>query len=545
MKLGTEAMVAALEDFRQLQYRAELASLYESYLVANWLEVQDNYPDPSIADVNGAVTSLFVLHPDHPLGRLAPFRFDWRQVEHSGRKTVWNITTRGPKLATKIFHIGDRNGGDIRRGLRADAALILSEELANNARPSVESLICLVLNQHEFAEADDWNTARSTLLEQLGISSEDLARIADERELGPPLLGPHGWNADELPSHLGPPTPVQYQTTYSTSLETSIAPHPDFAVVIDHRLEAMLKRAVASFPCILLVGPPGTGKGVLLRWLVQSVTENPASFGFDSDLDPNPIWRTPDESWSSFELIGGLIPSKSGQLEWSHGLVPNAVNEGRWLILDETNRADMDRIMGPLLTWLSGQEVEIGRTPSNEGSSIILGWSDSAECQTEESDSGRETHLLAGRHWRLLGTYNPQDAQRVFRFGQALTRRFVVVPVPAISPGQLEHLLSTRYSFLLPDALELIAELYRHHHDSPATMLGAAVFLRMAEYIAVADTTAVLEEVVLEAYVISLGRYLASYADADFEALGQRILDGTQLTTANWVWVSKQRNLLS
>ena len=538
-------MVAALGDFRQLKYRSELASLYESYLVARWLEANDKYPEPSIADVNDAVSSLFVLCPDHPLGRLAPFRFDWRQVEHSGRKTVWNITTRGPKLATKIFHIGDRSGGDIRKGMRVDAASILSHELVNNARPSVQALICLVLNGSEFGESDNWVTARSVLLDHLGISSSDLLLIADERELGPPLLGPYDWSVDGLQNDLAPPSPVQYQTTYSTTPATAAAPHPEFSVVIDSRLEAILRRAITSFPCVLLVGPPGTGKGALLRWLVQSVAEDPASFGFSAELDPNPIWRTPDESWSSFELIGGLMPDESGILQWSHGLVPSALQDGRWLILDETNRADMDRIMGPLLTWLSNQEVEIGRTHVKERGTVVLGWSDTAECQRETISNGERTiRILAGRDWRLLGTYNPQDAHRVFRFGQALTRRFVIVPIPPISPGQFEQLLSTRYPFLASDALELIAELYRHHHDSTRTVLGPAVFLRMADYIGETDEDAGLEDIVLEAYVISVGRYLASYDDTEFDDLGQRILNGTQWTTSNWAWVLEQRKLL-
>ena len=261
MKIGMAAMVAALEDFRQLQYRAELASLYESYLVAKWLEANSKYPDPSITHVNEAVSSLFVLYLDHPLGRLAPFRFDWRQVDNSGRKTVWNITTRGPRLSTKIFHIGDRNGGDIRRGMLPDASSILNSELANSARPSVHSLICLVLRHHEFDETDNWDTARSTLLDHLGMSSADLQLIADERQLGPFLLGPHDWTSGKLPTDLAPPSPVQYQTAYSTSISTATAPHPEFSVVIDGRLEAILKRAISSFQCVIVSRPPGNRQG--------------------------------------------------------------------------------------------------------------------------------------------------------------------------------------------------------------------------------------------------------------------------------------------
>ena len=428
-----------------------------------------------------------------------------------------------------------------------DAASIIGSELAGGPRPSSQSLMCLVLSRHEFDLYDDWSAAKYSLLEELGISSADLDQISDTGEHGVTLLGAENLDIGELPNHISPPSPVQYQTSYPTSPAlSSTVPHSDFSVVVDERLEVMLRRAVTSYPCILLVGPPGTGKGALLRWLIQSVAEDPSSFGFNHGLDPNPVWRTPDESWSSFELIGGFVPDAEGRLESCHGLVPTVLQEGRWLILDETNRAEMDKIMGPLLTWLSDQEVEIGRTMPNGGAPILLGWTDASLCRTDDASSDeREVRLLAGRDWRLVGTYNPQDVQRVFRFGQALARRFVVVPIPTISPGQLEHLLSTRYSFLPTDALVIIADLYRQHRDSKTTILGPAVFLRMADYIATADADAVLEDVVAEAYAISLGRYLASYEDTTFDDLGERILAGTELTAADWAWIKTQREILS
>ncbi len=209
MKLGVDAMTAALEDFRQLQYSTQLASLYESFLVARWLTAHGRYPDPSIADVNEAVSALFVLYPDHDLGRLAPFRSDWRQVEGSGRKTVWNITTRGPKLATTIFNIGDRGGGDIRQGLLPDAVSILGNHLADSPRPSLQSLVCLVLSHHDFETTSYWSTATSRLCDELGMDVAGLAEISDQREIGARLLGPEGWDAVELPDHLSPPSTVR------------------------------------------------------------------------------------------------------------------------------------------------------------------------------------------------------------------------------------------------------------------------------------------------------------------------------------------------
>ncbi len=105
--------------------------------------------------------------------------------------------------------------------------------------------------------------------------------------------------------------------------------------------------------------------------------------------------------------------------------------------------------------------------------------------------------------------------------------------------------MSTRFASLATDVLELIADLYRMHHDSPHTVLGPAVFLRMAEYMAGSDHSGETEDAVAEAYVINVGRYLASYEDSTFEDLGQRIRDVTTLTDSTWAWVRQQRDLLS
>ena len=240
------------------------------------------------------------------------------------------------------------------------------------------------------------------------------------------------------------------------------------------------------------------------------------------------------------------MPNSNGRLEWSDGLIPTSIRGDRWLILDETNRADMDKIMGPLLTWLSGQAVEVGHTVPHNGTPIALDWTDGPRCKVEEAtDALSVRRLFAGSEWRLLGTYNPQDAQLVFRFGQALTRRFAVVPVPALSPGEMEKLLSDRFTTVRTELLELVGGLYGMHYESPHTTLGPAIFLRVAEYMAGFDESAADEDAVAEAYVINVGRYLASYEDAEFENLGRRIRDATTLTNATWEWIKQQRDLLS
>ena len=535
MKVSSEAMTAALQDFKALRYSTAKASLFESFLTARWMSVKGRYnPAPAITDANEAVDALLDMMPDLENGRLSPFRYDWRVAADSGRKTVWNNTTRGPKLATRIF-----NDNDLRRGLRPDAVEVLRDALQDDVLPSRQALAALLLRNEDFEQGDDWNTASSRLIEYLGLAPTDLDRITESRPLGVPLLSDWEWTSVPLAEPLAPPTTVTVVAPPTGEL-------PDVRVVVDARVKRMLLRSIERYSCVLLVGPPGTGKGTLVRWLVGQVASDPARFGFSAGLGADPMWRTPDESWSAFDLVGGLAPDAMGQLRWSNGLLPTALQENRWLVLDETNRADLDKIMGPLLTWLSAQEVEIGRTVPHGGLPVTLGWTDDPESVADKLDPSTDTptRFRAGRDWRLLGTYNPQDAQRVFRMGQALSRRFVVVPVPALATGQFEQLLSDTFPDLSDDARSAIVGLYSAHLSSPATLLGPAVFLRLGEYVRGVESDQ-LPEFLAEAYVANVGKFLSSFDDVAFELLGTRVVDDEQaMPTEQWEWTAAQRLIL-
>ena len=527
-------MNAALSDLCELRWSTKFVSLYESFLVAKWFESHGRYSgQPTIDDANEAVAELFVFDPGHENGRLSAFRYDWKVADASGRKTVWNNTTRASKVATSIFH-----GDDIRKGLRPDAVVVIQQHLDGLDLPSIQALACLVLRDQDFPPNARWDDAVGRLRAALAITDAELAQITAPRTLGPDLLSDPEWSITGLPERMAPPALVAAPPPRGGAVGGE--------VIVSSRTERMLRRAVTNFTSILLVGPPGTGKGQLVRWIAEEVRADPVSFGFTEGTDPNPMWRTPDESWSAFEVIGGLAP-KEGELAWSNGLLLNSLAEQRWLVLDETNRADMDKIMGPLLTWLAGQDVEVGRTASHGGHPVMLGWGhEAASAATDPSGAGQSINFVAGTSWRLLGTYNPQDAQRVFRFGQALSRRFTTVPVPALSPGEFESLLNSRCPGLGDDAKASIVGLYSAHYASVETVLGPAVFLRAGAYLDQAEHPESTEELVAEAYVLSLGKYLTSFDDHVFESLGRRVVEDEDaaLSETQWTWVAQQREIL-
>lgn len=340
------------------------------------------------------------------------------------------------------------------------------------------------------------------------------------------------------------PTPIA-AATRSPAGSLAVVP-----LLTDPRIKRMVRLAIGSSPAVLLVGPPGTGKTKLLREVISEIADNPDRFGFTAP--PQVRWVTPEESWTTRELIGGETVDDQGRLRFRPGHILNAIRDNHWLVLDEANRADMDKIFGGLLTWLSGQDVELGKAaPALDAPAITLEWAEREECGVDgleqlETAGGKEAiRFLAGTGWRLLGTYNALDAQRVFRFGQALGRRFVRVPIPPMGVTDFRQILDSEAADLPEHVRASIASLYEAHLASPATLLGPALFLWIPEYVRAGlqlkfdegEPQPDTDHLLAEAYLASAGTWLSRFDDSELEALGARITP-IPFSPADWHWLT-------
>jgi hypothetical protein len=262
-------------------------------------------------------------------------------------------------------------------------------------------------------------------------------------------------------------------------------------------------------------------------------------------------------------------------LRFRPGRVLDAIANDRWLVIDEANRADLDRIFGGLLTWLSRQQVTVGRASTKVGSPLVrLGWTDEVTSFAEGTDRLTEADVgvdpidyWAGSEFRLLGTYNALDAQRVFRFGLALGRRFAQVPVPPAEVADFRAILETPAAEIA-DAkvrervISTVVALYRSHHSTAGARLGPAMFLSIPEYVAKGIALADLvgldasdEEQVLgltlEAYLLSTGSWLARLDEhSELPELAQQLTTPSvdeggdpvpaALSQGEWDWIAGQ-----
>ena len=163
---------------------------------------------------------------------------------------------------------------------------------------------------------------------------------------------------------------------------------------------------------IMLYGPPGTGKTTLARWLASSLTGT------------SWILMTASADWSSQDLVGGYQPVGGGDVAFVPGILLR--NFDKPLIIDELNRCDIDKVIGPLFTVLSGQHTTLPyRTKIEDPGSqhyVIL---------PEYKANRKSNEYAPGPAWRIIATINSIDKASLYQMSYALSRRFGWVYIDA------------------------------------------------------------------------------------------------------------------
>lgn len=209
--------------------------------------------------------------------------------------------------------------------------------------------------------------------------------------------------------------------------DIEIPANPDLLGIdpsVYRQINAMLRSGKQH---IMLYGPPGTGKTSLARWIASSL--------------PGGLWTlvTGSSDWSSQDIIGGYQPIGNGDVDFVPGILLR--NFDRPLIIDELNRCDIDKVIGPLFTVLSGQQTTLPYRTD-------LADKDSAPYAIlpKPKANAAEHEFAPGVAWRLIATINSIDKASLYQMSYALSRRFgwVYVDAPQDLAGFVREYLESK-----------------------------------------------------------------------------------------------------
>lgn len=165
---------------------------------------------------------------------------------------------------------------------------------------------------------------------------------------------------------------------------------------------ALIAQALKSTSPLLLTGLPGAGKTMLIRSAAQSLGK----------LDKMVTLHLNEQSDAKL-LLGiyttGDIP---GSFVWRAGVLTTAVQEGRWVLIEDLDRAP-NEVLGTLLPLIERRELQLSNRKDTihaaEGFRILATVRSTVNHRGEESKP--LTHMLGFRHWQTVSIAMPSTQE--------------------------------------------------------------------------------------------------------------------------------------
>ena len=272
-----------------------------------------------------------------------------------------------------------------------------------------------------------------------------------------------------------------------------------------------IANSIDSGKHIILEGIPGTGKTEIANALCNFCVEKRFVNGYTQ--------ATATSDWSTYDTIGGLMPDRDGKLYFSEGIVLKSIRENNLLIIDEINRADIDKAFGPLFTVLSNQTVVLNykyfkdeNDKIGKNISIVRDFTHKRSCFNPE-----DATYYVGDNWRIIGTMNTYDKDSLYDLSYAFMRRFFFCNVDAPDENAYVEIINS-FDELDDKYKSSLYKLIKLNDEEYSRKIGPAVIIDLIKYLITCQKYSSEDDFAMEEAVIG-------YVIPQFEGLPQKSLE--------------------